>query len=124
MSLKPRSVSADNRGTMIQASTERAPRSTTDLAASGRRLDVVREILRGLETATAAGQQHLMMKVLGLLRSEAPARDNRVGDQQWSKIAAALEQLAREAGRMAPDAGAFTRQATAVADALALPPRA
>jgi hypothetical protein len=109
---------------MIQASgtTEAGP-TTTELVASGRRLDVVREILRGLDTATAAGQQHLMMKVLGLLRSEAPARDNWVGDQQWNKIAAALERLAQEANRLAPDAGAFTRQATLVADALALPAR-
>ena len=90
---------------------------------SGRRLDVVREILRGLETATLAGQQHLMMKVLGLLRSEAPARDHWVGEQQWGKIAAALERLAQEASRLAPDTGAFARQATAVADALALPQR-
>jgi hypothetical protein len=91
---------------------------------SGRRLDAVREILRGLETATRAGQQHLMMKVLGLLRSEAPARDNWVGEQQWTKIAAALERLAAEASRLAPDSGAFARQATAVADALARPHRA
>ena len=85
------------------------------------RLDAVREILRGLETATAAGQQHLMMKVLGLLRHEAPTPDRWVGDRQWSKIAAALEGLAHEASRLAPDAGVFARQATIVADALAAP---
>jgi sugar phosphate isomerase/epimerase len=91
-----------------------------DLAARGRRLDAVREILRALETATAAGQQHLMMKVLGLLRGEAPAPDHWMDDQQWSKIAAALEALAREADRRAPDAAAFRRQATLVTDALTL----
>jgi hypothetical protein len=85
------------------------------------RIDAVREILRGLDTATVAGQQHLMMKVLGLLRTEAPAPDRWVGDQQWSKIARALEGLAHEASRMAPDACAFARQATIVADALAAP---
>jgi hypothetical protein len=85
------------------------------------RIDAVREILRGLDTATAAGQQHLMMKVLGLLRTEAPAPDRWVGDRQWSKIAMALEGLAQEANRLAPDAGAFARQATIVADALAAP---
>jgi hypothetical protein len=103
---------------MIEAPMNGARQSTTESAASGQRLDAVREILRALETATAAGQQHLMMKVLGLLRREAPAPDNWVGDQQWSKIAGALDELAQEASRLAPDAGAFKRQATAVADAL------
>jgi hypothetical protein len=95
--------------------------STTEVAASGQRLDAVREILHALETATAAGQQHLMMKVLGLLRGEAPARDHWMADQQWNKIATALESLAREANRLAPDAGAFKRQALVVADALSWP---
>ena len=103
---------------MIQASTNSGRRSTTELVASERRLDAVREILRGLETATAAGQQHLMTKVLGLLRREAPARDVWVGDQQWNKIAAALDALAREASRLSPNADVFARQAAFIADAL------
>ena len=103
---------------MTPISMNRVRRPTTELVASGRRLDAVREILRALETATTAGQQHLMMKVLGLLRHEAPARDHWVGDQQWSKIAGALEALGREAARMSPDSGVFARQAAAVADAL------
>ena len=103
---------------MIPTSTNEARLSPTERATSRLRLDAVRDILRALETATPAGQQHLMMKVLGLLRHESPAQDNWVGDQQWSKIAAALDALALEASRLAPDAGAFTRQATAVADAL------
>jgi hypothetical protein len=92
---------------------------SADRVASVRRLDAVREILGVLETATAGGQQHLMMKVLGLLRREAPMRDHWVGDQQWHKITNGLDSLAREASRLAPDADAFRRQATLVADALA-----
>jgi hypothetical protein len=91
-----------------------------DPIASGRRLEAVREILRALETATAAGQQHLMMKVLGLLRREAPAGDHWLDEQTWNKIAAGLEVLAHEANRLAPDADTFRRHATIVADALAL----
>jgi hypothetical protein len=41
-------------------------------------------------------------------------------DATWNKIAAGLEALAHEASRLAPDAHAFTRHATIVADALAL----
>lgn len=99
-------------------SAQRVRRATFDAAASGRRLDVVRDILRMLETATAAGQQHLMTKVLVLLRVEAPVVDRWVDDRQWSKIAAGLDALAREAARLSPDAAAFSRQATLVADAL------
>jgi len=107
---------------ILQAPTDSGVRrSNPELAASARRLDAVREILRGLETATAAGQQHLMMKVLGLLRKEAPAPDHWVGDRQWKKIATALERLTHEANRLAPDADAFKRQATMVADALDAP---
>jgi len=102
---------------MIDTTTVRVRRSTTELA-SGRRLEAVREILRVLETATPGGQQHLMMKVLGLLRREAPPRDHWVADQQWNKIAAALDALAREANRLAPNADVFRAQATFVADAL------
>jgi hypothetical protein len=93
---------------------------TPDQVASGRRLEAVREILCALETATAAGQQHLMMKVLGLLRREAPAGDHWMDDRQWNKIAAGLEVLAHEATRLAPDTDTFKREATLVADALAL----
>jgi len=103
---------------MIETVTTRVQRSATDKAASVRRLDAVREILRALETATTGGQQHLMMKVLELLRREAPGRDRWVGDQQWLKITSALEALAQEASRLSPDSDAFRRQATMVADVL------
>jgi len=106
---------------MLEAARDGAERLTTDRVASVRRLDAVREILRALETATSGGQQHLMMKVLGLLRREAPTRDHWVGDQQWHKIANGLDVLAREASRLAPDPDAFRRQATLVSDALAQP---
>ena len=98
--------------------TSAQPPLTTDQVTTGRRLEAVREILRALETATNAGQQHLMMKVLGLLRREAPAGDHWMDEHQWNKIATGLEVLAHEANRMAPDADAFKRQATLVADAL------
>ena len=103
---------------MDGATTSGVQHTAADRMASRRRLDAVRENLRALETATAAGQQHLMLKVLALLEREAPVRDRWVGDQQWQTIASALEALAREANRLAPDADAFRRQATLVADSL------
>jgi hypothetical protein len=103
---------------MIEAAMNHVKRSASEKAASVRRLDAVREILRALETATTGGQQHLMMKVLALLKREAPARDRWVGEQQWQKITSALDALAQEASRLAPDAAAFRRQAMMVAEAL------
>lgn len=99
-------------------SVQRVQRATFDAVASSRRLEAVRAILKTLETATNAGQQHLMTKVLVLLRVEAPVVDRWVDDRQWNKIASGLESLAREAARLSPDAAAFSRQATMVADAL------
>lgn len=83
------------------------------------RLDVVKEILTALETATVAGQQYLMGKVLTVLRHQAPPRDHWMNDHQWSEIAGELDALAREAARMAPDAAAFSRQASILAETLA-----
>jgi hypothetical protein len=91
-----------------------------DDASLNRRLDAVKEILVALETATVAGQQYLMGKVLGLLQKEAPPRDSWVSDRQWRQISSALEELAREATRLAPDAAAFSRQATHLAERLSL----
>jgi hypothetical protein len=83
------------------------------------RLDVVKEILTALETATVAGQQYLMGKVLTVLRHQAPPRDHWITEAQWTQISGELDALAREAARMAPDAAAFSRQAASLADTLA-----
>jgi hypothetical protein len=80
------------------------------------RLDVVKEILTALETATVAGQQYLMDKVLKVLQHQAPPRDHWMSEREWSQIAGALDALAREAARLSPDAAAFSRQAQFLAD--------
>lgn len=94
------------------------PQPVTDAPTGKHRLDVVKEILTALDTATAAGQQYLMGKVLTVLRHQAPQRDYWMNDRQWNHIAGALDALAREATRMAPDAAAFSRQASSLADSL------
>jgi hypothetical protein len=80
------------------------------------RLDVVKEILTALETATAAGQQYLMGKVLKVLQHQAPPRDHWLNDREWSQIVGAFDALAREATRLSPDPAAFSRQAQFLAD--------
>jgi hypothetical protein len=98
------------------------PQPLTDKTESRPRLDAVKDILTALETATPAGQQYLMGKVLGLLRHQAPTRDHWIDDRQWSQIAGAFDALAYEANRLAPDADAFSRHATTLAEHLSRGP--
>jgi hypothetical protein len=87
------------------------------VAPAGRlRLDVIKDILTAMETATTAGQQYLMGKVLKVLQHQAPPRDHWLNDREWGQIAGALDALAREAARLSPDAAAFSRQAQLLAD--------
>ena len=92
------------------------PQPLTAGPAARLRLDVVKEILTALETATAAGQQYLMGKVLKVLQHQAPPRDHWLNDREWSQIAGALDALAREATRLSPDPAAFSRQAQFLAN--------
>jgi hypothetical protein len=78
------------------------------------RLEVVREILGVLDTATSAGQQVLMGRVLDLLRREALKSET----EGTGAIVTYLDRLSRETERPAPDAGAFARRAGRVVDAL------
>ena len=60
----------------------------------------------------------LVPELTGTSRYRILSRD--VSPLTWNKIAAGLEALAHEANRLAPDADAFKRHATIVADALKL----
>jgi hypothetical protein len=78
----------------------------------------VREMLAALETATLAGQHHLMKKVLGVLGQEAFLSQGRIAEPQRRALATSIEALAREASRRAPDEAAFARTAAALVDGL------
>jgi hypothetical protein len=78
----------------------------------------VREMLAALETATLAGQHHLMKKVLGVLGQEAFRSQGRIAEPQRRALANSIDALAREASRRAPDEAAFARTAAALVDGL------
>lgn len=78
----------------------------------------VREMLAALDTATHAGQHHLMTKVLVVLGQEMSRSHPPLGEVQRLAIARSLEALAREAARRAPDEAAFARTASQLVDAL------
>lgn len=76
-------------------------------AVHGERTGIVKELLAALDTATPAGQQYLMNKVVELLRRESVRAVPHNQDRR--AIATTIDGLSREAERLAPDPAAFTR---------------
>src|SRR5262245_34603133 len=71
-------------------------------------LAAIDEMLDRLETVTRAGQQHLMAKIVAVLTSHP------VIAAGGPFIAERVEDLRREAGKAAPDGGAFARATRAL----------
>jgi len=71
-------------------------------------LAAIDEMLDRLETVTHAGQQHLMAKIVAVLTSHP------VIAAGGPFIAERVEDLRREAGKAAPDGGAFARATRAL----------
>ena len=88
-----------------------APDRALSLAA---RLSVVNELMRALELVTRAGQQHVMNKILGILRREMLLVAAPVAAAELAPLLQAMAELEHEAGRIAPTAAVFNRQARVV----------
>ncbi len=84
------------------------------------RLDLLRGMLVRLAEATPAGQYYLMAKVLPLLHEEASERGQRFRLRDRELITRLLDDLEREASRLAPDPTIFTGKAQILVDVLAL----
>jgi hypothetical protein len=84
------------------------------------RLGIAEEILADLDTATPGGRGYMMGKIWGLLRDEATDSDARLSELQRRAIKRALDDLAREQGRMLPDQAAFVARAQDIARTLSL----
>jgi len=82
------------------------------------RLDVVAELTQALDLATQPGQQHLMDKVVGILRGEILEIDVPLGPADLECLLDAMSGLEHEAGRIVPVTNVFNRQAHVVIDAL------
>ena len=83
-------------------------------------LDVTRELMGALEDATRPGQEHLMRKVLEILRQEVLRPGLRLGEADLAVVTLALAELEHEVARPAPDLAGFNRRAQTVMDALAV----
>jgi hypothetical protein len=84
------------------------------------RLDLLRGMLDRLQDVTPAGQHYLMAKLLLLLHREATDRGQRFRPRDYEVITRSLDELEREASRIAPDPTIFTGKAQMLVDVLAL----
>ena len=82
------------------------------------RLGVVTELTVALDLATRSGQEHLMSKVLTILRREVLEVEGPIAGCDVASVSNAMADLEHEAGRIAPLPDAFNRHAQAVVDAL------
>ncbi len=82
------------------------------------RMGVVTELTVALDLATRSGQEHLMNKVLTILRSEVRDVQGPVAGSDQASVLTAMADLEHEAGRISPLANAFNRYAQVIIDAL------
>jgi hypothetical protein len=72
-----------------------------------RQLAVVREMLPTLDTVSAAGQQHLMGKVVAFIQEHSTSAYRSLSRRNQEMFAELLDRLRRESNRIAPDVQAF-----------------
>ena len=82
------------------------------------RLGVVSELTDALNLATRPGQEHLMKKVLAILRREILDLSAPLCGAELTRLLDAMSELEHEAGRIAPLASDFNRHAQVIIEAL------
>jgi hypothetical protein len=84
-----------------------------------RLLGVVPGMLSSLDTLTAAGQHHVMSKIVTFLQDQATHATHRVSHGNQRAFAELLGHLTCESERLLPDVRAFSRRAEGVVALLA-----
>jgi hypothetical protein len=85
---------------------------------SAERLNVVDELMGTLELVTRAGQQHVMSKILNILRGEILSLVFPLPEADVAALLEAMTELEHEAGRIAPTAAGFNRHARVITSVL------
>lgn len=93
-------------------------RATVRVLPVAERLGVVTELTEALNLATRPGQEHLMNKVLAILRREILELSAPVHGAELARLLDAMSELEHEAGRIAPLPSAFNRHARVIIEAL------
>ena len=86
---------------------------------ASRELTVVGELLASLETLTIAGQRYAMAKIVAVAHDQVARVTPAVSARNRAVLGQLLDDLRREAARLLPDVGAFTRRATTLTALLA-----
>jgi hypothetical protein len=82
------------------------------------KLTVVDELMGRLELVTRAGQQHVMNRILSILRGEILSLGFPLATAELASLLDAMAELEHEAGRIAPTAAAFNLQARVITSVL------
>ena len=85
------------------------------------RLTVVDELMGTLELVTRAGQQHVMNRILSILRREILSLGFPLATADLASLLDAMAELEHEAGRIAPTAAAFNLHARVITGVLGRP---
>jgi hypothetical protein len=93
-------------------------RATVRVLPVAERLGVVSELTDALNLATRPGQEHLMNKVLALLRREILELRGPLFESELARLLDAMSELEHEAGRIAPLPSEFIRHAQVIIEAL------
>jgi hypothetical protein len=96
-----------------------SPPSDWPVLSRSTQIDLLREMLERLKDATPAGRHYLIEKVLPMLRREAFDSGDRTDLTDRQMIVQSMEQLEREASRVAPDPHIFDRTAWLLVETLA-----
>lgn len=95
------------------------PPSDWPVLSRSARIDLLRGMLERLKDATLAGRPYLIAKFLLLLRREAFDSGGRSALTDRQMIVRSMEQLEREASRVAPDPRVFEHAAWILVEKLA-----
>ena len=82
------------------------------------RLGVIRELMESLDVVTRSGQDHVMQKLLRILRGEMLREGLPLSSLQLGAAMNALTELEHEAGRVTPMPSVFNDSARVVVDVL------
>jgi hypothetical protein len=82
------------------------------------RVAVIRELMGTFDVVTRSGQDHVMRKVLRILRTEVLSVGLSLTDGQLGVVMSSLNDLEHEAGRVVPRPAAFNDNASVVVDVL------
>ena len=85
-------------------------------------LDVLREMIRTMETLTLAGQRHTMARIVDFIHQRATWCQRAIGMHNRNILEQLLEELTRESRRIFPDARSFGSRAEALLGLLAAAP--